>query len=235
MFRPIYEPRTRAREYCDLAINIYTGCPHGCKYCYVPTVIRKPTAEFHSIVEPRPGIIEATKRQLGAADFKGKKIMLCFTCDPYPMGYDTKTMREIIKLIKSAGAHVQILTKGGMNASRDFDLLDSNDNFGVTITGKEATRKEYEPNAASNKDRLNALLLAKQNNIKTWLSAEPVFDFQVIYALIKGYDFIDMYRIGKLNHMELHVNWSAFGHECIRLCEEYGRNYYIKEDLRMMM
>lgn len=26
MFRPIYEPRTRAKEYSDLAINIYTGC-----------------------------------------------------------------------------------------------------------------------------------------------------------------------------------------------------------------
>lgn len=235
MFRPIYEPRTRAREYCDLAINIYTGCPHGCKYCYVPAVIHKPAADFHSIIEPRPGIIEATERQLGAADFNGKKIMLCFTCDPYPMGCDTKTTREIIMLIKAAGAHVQILTKGGLHASRDFDLLDSNDSFGVTISGCEATRKEYEPKAASNKDRLNILYMAKQRNIKTWLSAEPVYDFQVIYALIKRYDFIDMYRIGKLNHMELHVNWSEFGHECIKLCQEYGRNYYIKEDLRMML
>ena len=34
MFHPIYEPRTRAREYCDLAVNIYDSCPHGCTYCY---------------------------------------------------------------------------------------------------------------------------------------------------------------------------------------------------------
>lgn len=26
--KPIYEPKGKAKEYGDLAINIYTGCPH---------------------------------------------------------------------------------------------------------------------------------------------------------------------------------------------------------------
>lgn len=26
--KPIYEPRGKAKEYGDYAINIYTGCPH---------------------------------------------------------------------------------------------------------------------------------------------------------------------------------------------------------------
>lgn len=35
----IYEPRGEAREYAPLALNLYTGCTHGCVYCYVPSVM----------------------------------------------------------------------------------------------------------------------------------------------------------------------------------------------------
>lgn len=28
--KPIYIPKGAAKEYGDYAINIYTGCPHGC-------------------------------------------------------------------------------------------------------------------------------------------------------------------------------------------------------------
>lgn len=42
----IYEPRGRAREYAPLACNVYSGCDHGCKYCYAPAVIRKSRQDF---------------------------------------------------------------------------------------------------------------------------------------------------------------------------------------------
>lgn len=28
--RPIYNPKGKAKEYGDYALNIYTGCPHRC-------------------------------------------------------------------------------------------------------------------------------------------------------------------------------------------------------------
>ena len=43
--------------------------------------------------------------------------------------------REIIKAIKESGNNVQILTKG--NGIRDFDLLDNNDWYGVTLDGQK--------------------------------------------------------------------------------------------------
>ena len=32
----IYEPRGKAREYAELAVNLYKGCAHACIYCYAP-------------------------------------------------------------------------------------------------------------------------------------------------------------------------------------------------------
>jgi len=231
MFRPIYEPRTRAKEYADIALNIYTGCNHGCIYCYAPNVLHKSHTDFEQ-VQPRKNIVESVKSQLIREDYAGKKIMLCFTCDPYPTGIDTTPTREIIKAIKAAGAHVQILTKGGARADRDFDLLDFKDSFGVTIS---SFRGKEEPGAAHPWQRLNSLNCAHELGIKTWVSCEPVFSVKNIYALITDADFIDLYKIGKLNYMPSDINWGEFGRECERLCKEYGRNYYIKEDLRKEM
>ena len=233
MFKPIYEPKSKAKEYCDLAINIYTGCNHGCIYCYAKKMHDryKPDENFAD-VKPREGIVEAVKNQLSGGKYYDKKIMLCFMCDPYPHTIDTTPTREIIKAIKAAGGHVQILTKGGYRAERDFDLLDSGDSFGVTyssVVGKE------EPNAANPCDRLGTLFMAHDMGIKTWVSCEPVYSEIAIYSLIAVGDYIDLFKIGKLNYMPSDINWGEFGREAEKLCKKYGRNYYIKEDLRKEM
>lgn len=237
MFRPIYEPRTRAKEYSDLAINIYSGCNHGCSYCYAKDMHDryKPNENFADI-KVREGIVEAVTNQLSGGKHKGKKIMLCFMCDPYPIGIDTTPTREIIKAIKNNGSHVQILTKGASRAERDFDLLDSEDSFGVTISCNSALAKIHEPNADNPFVRLLVLDKAKSKGIKTWVSCEPVLEVEAIYKLIIEYgDSIDLFKIGKLNHKHSDINWGEFGRECENLCTKYNRNYYIKEDLRLEM
>lgn len=59
--KPIYEPKGKAKEYGDYALNIYTGCPHRCYYCFAPSVLRRDREKFHSDIRPRDGIVEATK------------------------------------------------------------------------------------------------------------------------------------------------------------------------------
>jgi DNA repair photolyase len=190
---------------------------------------------FCKVPEPRKDIVEATQKQLASGKYEGKTIQLCFMCDPYPADIDTTPTRGIIKAIKAAGAHVQILTKGGIRAERDFDLLDSGDSFGVTISGYRETSNINEPRADNTTNRLRTLRDAHSLGIKTWLSCEPVFDVDQIYDLIIYTEFIDFYKIGKLNYYPSDINWGEFGRECERLCKEYGCNYYIKEDLRKEM
>ncbi len=236
MFRPIYEPRTRAKEYSDLAINIYTGCNHGCWYCYARKNFDRwhPNEDFAD-VKPREGIVEATKQQLSGGKYKGKKIMLCFTCDPYPADIDTTPTREVIQAIKNAGAHVQILTKGGDRARRDLDLLDSGDSFGITYSGDE----KAEPLAAPQAERMATLFDAAKQGINTWVSFEPVLDPKIVLGAIviipKFASEDTLLKIGKLNHYKSDTNWGEFGREAERICKENGWNYYIKEDLRAEM
>lgn len=237
--KPIYEPKARAKEYGDYAINIYTGCPHKCYYCFAPAVLHKSKDVFHTCIEPRNGIVEAVKSQLDKEHITGKLIHLCFTCDPYPLGCDSMPTREIIKAIKESGNNVQILTKNGADAIRDFDLLGGNDWYGVTYAGYDLSDifspPKSEPGAGSPADRVISLGIAHEKEIKTWVSCEPVLNFENIFLLIKDGGFIDKFKIGKLNYHPSEINWKAFGEAAEAACKKYGRNYYIKDDLRKEM
>lgn len=223
--KPIYEPKGKAKEYGDYALNVYTGCPHRCYYCFAPNVLHKDREQFHSCVEPRKDIVEETRKQLEREHITGKLIHLCFTCDPYPTGYDTMPTREIIKLLKEHGNHVQILTKG--DGKRDFNLLDGEDWYGVTIDGTGG-KKDY--------FRIFDLSAAHERGIKTWVSFEPVIQPMSVFASLRTVsEFVDKVKIGKLNYYPIEINWKEFGNKAESLCQELGLNYYIKDSLRAEM
>ncbi|MDE6021517.1 MAG: radical SAM protein, partial [Ruminococcus sp.] len=241
--KPIYEPKGKAKEYGDLAINIYTGCPHRCFYCFAPNVLHKQREEFHTHVEPRQNIVEEVRKQVAKENITGKLIHLCFACDPYPKGYDSTPTREIIKILKAAGNHVQVLTKNGADAMRDFDLLDENDWFGITYAGYSGLdyMKDYipdeEPNAGSPHDRLYALAVAHNKGIKTWVSAEPVLNTREVIDLIESANYVNSWKIGKLNYYPSETDWGSFGAEVEHILTAKKRycpdvDYYIKDSLR---
>lgn len=236
---PIYKPSGRAGEYGEYALNIYLTCPHRCAYCYAPKTLHMKPEQYFTFGGPRPRLIDALKAQIEREGITGKLIHIPFLGDAYPKGHDSSITREIIKILKDTGNHVQILTKNGQDAERDFDLLDSEDWFGVSYAGYDI--EEYldspaaEPGAGAPIERLEALGKAKVLGIKTWVSCEPVLKASSIYALIFSGGYIDKFKIGKLNYFPSDINWHDFGHEAERLCIKYGRDYYIKEDLRKEM
>lgn len=226
--KPIYIPSGKAKEYGDYALNIYTGCPHGCFYCFAPNVLHRDRQQFHEVVEPRKDIVEETRRQIEREGITGKLVHLCFTCDPYPHGYDTTVTREIISLLKSAGNNVQILTKG--DGSRDFDLLGPEDWYGITLDGIGNGRNPQW------KARVDALAEAHSLGIKTWVSFEPVTDEREFFInLHLVAPIVDKVKIGKLNYHKSDIDWADFGRRAETLCQQLGLDYYIKESLRAEM
>lgn len=222
---PIYEPKGAAKEYGDLALNIYNKCPHACFYCYCPKVLHKAPEDFFGDAEPRKDIENEVRKQLERENITGKLIHLCFVGDPYPTGSDSTATREIIKLLKEHGNHVQILTKG--DGSRDFDLLDGEDWYGITVDGimSDTTAK-----------RLTSLAEAHKRGIKTWVSFEPVTDERSFFiALHTLHQVADKVKIGKLNYFPSDINWKEFGCRAEALCKMLGVDYYIKDSLRKEM
>ena len=238
----IYEPKGAAKEYCDLALNVYTGCTNGCYYCYAPAVLHKHREDFHAAAILRPAVTpERVAYEISNHHFEGRTIQLCFTCDPYPANTDTTPTREIVRAIKKAGANVQILTKNPTAALRDLDLLTPDDSFGTTLTAFGADSSiQWEPNAELPSARLGALLSAHTAGIKTWVSFEPVVDANdtanLLYIVIQN-QLADVVKIGKMNYAETAkpIDWAEFGRDAEKMCKAGGQAYCIKDGLRREM
>ncbi len=229
----IYKPKGAAAEYGDYALNIYTGCPHRCYYCFAPQVLHRKKEAFHSCVEPRKDIVAELRRKLERDQITGKLVHLCFTCDPYPTGYDTSATREVIQALKEYGNHVQILTKG--DGRRDFDLLDGEDWYGVTIDGGSTPIAELDFRRMP-AYRATDLREAHSRGIKTWVSFEPVLWPDSVIGWIRAVaPYADKVKIGKLNYYPSNADWAAFGRAAEATCKELGLDYYIKDSLRAEM
>jgi len=231
----IYRPTGRAAEYSRLAINHYIGCSHGCMYCYVPAITRN--TKFHTDVKPRKDVLYKLTRE--APNYKGtdERVLLCFACDAYqPLNDELNLTRDVIEILKDNDIPFQVLTKGGMRAVSDFDLYSANDAFAATLTFlDEEKSKRCEPNAASPENRIRGLSVAHLQGLNTWVSLEPVISPAVSLEIIrKTHQFVDHYKIGKLNHASSDLTWQAlrrFGIMAIELCREYEVDYFIKADL----
>jgi len=81
-------------------------------------------------------------------------------------------------------------------------------------------------------ERIKAIRIAHEAKIETWVSLEPVLDAEQSLEIIRmTSDFVDLFKIGKLNHFHSEINWREFGIKAIELCQELGKDYYVKNDL----
>jgi DNA repair photolyase len=233
----IYEPRGRAREYAPLAANLYSGCSHGCVYCYAPSATFRTREVFHGTVKPRKNVLaelEKDARKLGPA---GGRVLLSFTTDPYqPLEESLGITRQAIQVMHRYGLKVEILTKGGTRAARDFDLLGEGDAFATTMTFLTPAKSlEWEPGAALPADRIAAIKEAHARGIETWVSLEPVIEPDESLEIIRQtHTFVDLYKVGVLNYdaRAKETDWPAFASAVKALLERLGKEYYLKDDLR---
>lgn len=238
----IYETRGKAREYRELAANLYSGCDHGCVYCYAPNVIQRNRVEFHTDVHIRADILKGLDKDARgyAAAREKRQVLFCFTTDPYYTGEDAhKTTRAALQIMRTHDLHFCTLTKGGTRALRDIDLFTPDDAFASTLTSlHDAVSIEWEPNAALPDDRLAALYAFHRKGIPTWVSLEPVIDPKMTMEIIRAsHTYVDEFKVGVLNYhpRAKEIDWKRFGFEVVELLESLGKRYYIKLDLKKAM
>ena len=237
----IYETKGRAREFNELAINLFAGCGHACVYCYGADVTHTDKERF--INEPKPRVTpEDIQRSAEYYSSRGEKrsILLCFVTDPYqPIEAETKLTRTAIEILHCYHLRVTLLTKGGKRAMRDFDLLKSNDAFATTLTlANSKDSAIWEPGAAPPEERILSLKEAHKLGIETWVSLEPVvYLFQTLELIRQTMDFVDHYKVGAMNYHphSKTIDWCSFGWEIKDYMDRLGVNYKLKKDLKQYM
>jgi len=164
----------------DYVINPYTGCQHGCAYCYAD-FIRK----FQNIPEKWGEFVYAKINcpDLLKEELHKKKpghIWISSVCDAYmPVEVKYKLTRKILKIINHSQYKnkftYDILTKSDL-VKRDFDLLsDLNAQLGCSINTLDIhVAKIIEPFASSPIERIRVLKDGQKENLKVYGFISPV-------------------------------------------------------------
>lgn len=75
----IYEPKGRAKEYADLACNLYRGCTHGCTYCYAPGCMRTTSAVWHEKGEVRKNVLDLFAKDVKKLSGDPRRVLFCLS------------------------------------------------------------------------------------------------------------------------------------------------------------
>jgi DNA repair photolyase len=161
----------------DYVINPYTGCQHGCSYCYARFMKR-----FSGHREPWGQFVDV---KVNAADLlraeinkkKPASVWISGVCDPYqPLEAKYRLTRECLEILAHNNWPVIVQTRSPL-VLRDIDILKEGRDFEVGLsitTADDSIRKLFEPGAPSIKDRVSALDELHRARIRTYVMIAPM-------------------------------------------------------------
>jgi DNA repair photolyase len=160
----------------DYSFNCYTGCQHGCAYCYARFMQRfHPHDEaWGQFVDVKINAVEVLKAQLRR--LAPGSVFTCSACDGWQQAEaHYQLTRRCCQLLLEAGFSLTVLTKSDL-VLRDLDLFAGKDvSLGATITTPdEAHARIWEPQASSVAARVRILKQAKAAGIRTHVMFGPL-------------------------------------------------------------
>lgn len=140
------------------SLSPYTGCSHGCLYCYASSYIKN----FY-LLRPKNNFLKQLEKEIGRLP-SGSYITIANSSDPYPPEEKeirlTRATLEILKKFQEKiNLKLMLVTKSSL-ILRDIDILKDFRHIVVSIsitTLDEKLAKKLEPNAPSPCQRLDAL------------------------------------------------------------------------------
>ncbi len=161
----------------DYCLNPYTGCEHGCVYCYASFMKRFCGIEgkWGSFVQVKINFAARLAAQLRRC--RPGRVMLSSVTDPYqPLERQYRLIRSCLELLAQSNFQVSILTKSDL-VLRDLDVLkkipEVEVGFTITTADRDAARF-LEPRAPSPDRRFEALARLAEAGIWTWIFIAPV-------------------------------------------------------------
>ncbi|MGQ9573914.1 MAG: radical SAM protein [Thermoguttaceae bacterium] len=163
----------------DYTLNCYTGCAHGCVYCYARFMQR-----FHPHPEPwgrfvdvKVNAVEVLKRQ--SRRQRPGEVFVSSACDGWqPIEAQWRLTRRCCELLLERGFQVNVLTKSAL-VLRDLEVLAGRRaRVGVTVTTLDETlRALWEPNASSVADRFRVIQEARRAGLETSIMFGPLLPY----------------------------------------------------------
>ena len=160
----------------DYSFNCYTGCQHGCAYCYARFMQRfHPHEEaWGRFVDVKINAVEVLKGQLRR--LPPGSVFTCSACDGWQQAEKHYQLtRRCCQLLLEAGFSLTILTKSQL-VLRDLDIFaGKNVSLGVTIaTPDERQARLWEPAASSVAARIIVLKAAQVAGLATHVMFGPL-------------------------------------------------------------
>lgn len=182
----------------DYVINPYTGCLHGCKYCYADFMYRFTghTQTWGSHIDAKVNAAELCARE--ASKKKPGVIMFSSVTDCYnPAEKVFELTKRCLENLPSGKFAISILTKSAL-ASRDIEVFKRFDRIeiGFSFSSHRASDREiWEPAASDPLAKAEAMKKIHEAGIVTYLFISPILpeitDMDEIIKLNYGnFDFI---------------------------------------------
>jgi len=238
-------------DYATDQITVYRYCRYNCAYCWawrVPLFRKRIEKGRYDPVDEALSYFHVKERRI---------IVVSFTSDPYPPE-ELKEMRTrlVLAALEEARWHrVLVLTKNPIYALRDLDVMVGHGDMWLGTTIITLNHTVLEPKAPPPQCRLEALKVAHEKGVKTWVSIEPIIPYitypEDIIEATK--DFVDWYVLGSYNYCsriklpkvnryipengkftkrELTVWYNMHVREAIELLKKHSKPFFIKKELK---
>ncbi len=161
----------------DYTINCYTGCQHGCTYCYARFMKRttghiEPWGDF---VDAKVNASELLQKEISRKPRGG--VWVSGVCDAYqPLERKYRLTRQCLEILVAYDWPFTIQTKSPL-VLRDIDILkrgiDVEVGFTIT-TADDNMRRLFEPNAPPINERIRALDELHKAGMQTFAMIAPM-------------------------------------------------------------
>lgn len=153
-----------------MSLNPYTGCQHGCLYCYASSYI----PHFQDC-RAKVDLLRRLTREAAKIN-PGTLVAMSNSSDPYPaMEKELELTRGCLQILKEKSLPVQVVTKSDL-VIRDADLLSSmKSTAAISITTlSDSISRKLEPCAPSPSMRLMAIRKLTDCNIPVSARIDPI-------------------------------------------------------------
>jgi DNA repair photolyase len=155
-----------------LTLNPYTGCDHGCIYCYASSYVFN-----FADCRPKKDLIQRLKRE--AVRLNGEIVSISNSSDAYPnLEAERALTRQCIETLSEQDCRIQIVTKSDL-VVRDIGLLKRVPSMvALTITtDDDAIARIIEPHVSLPSERIRAVELLIDSGIPVTVRIDPIIPF----------------------------------------------------------